>query len=524
MRKPNRQYVSRVKQEALKQIYGEPDSEVQKLPALVELLNKQGHSCKLILKSPNDMLKTISESAKTALSYERKQKIIPSYFDFLMKESINDAILEEIPDDARGKIKTEEEFLIETVGEYKLEELRSENTNVKYLYGILFIPVTSKRLAMAGLMPNVWTGDGAHMYTMGTFLNFVFRDGNHKIHNAATLLAFDNECSESWSCLMQFAIDVYGKQLYQRENARVVADRDKGFDKSFDKFLAPLGVNRFCCSNHMGENISTKFKKDAKGMFLNAVKAATKLSCDTFVDKLPKKLKDSIGQDEKKQMFLAYIGDNTGGLTIHTNNNSESFNNKHRVARGINVVSALKEIMVSDRLSHEKSKIASSVEVEGNFKTLTKGLKGTTWYKERVVHGKALYDQQRIIPLGDLKANVVGGTGTYNVDLRTFKCDCNTFACKHLFGTAQYYNIDIDSFFPEKYKVGYYHQQLKALQEYPPFPSSAAISGLSEFFDNTLSIPIGGKRSRGAPKKGERKRSMKEQVWKENKKRSAIMK
>jgi hypothetical protein len=79
--------------------------------------------------------------------------------------------------------------------------------------------------------------------------------------------------------------------------------------------------------------------------------------------------------------------------------------------------------------------------------------------------------------------------------------------------------IDIDSFFPEKYKVGYYHQQLKALQEYPPFPSSAAISGLSEFFDNTLSIPIGGKRSRGAPKKGERKRSMKEQVWKENKKK-----
>ena len=63
------------------------------------------------------------------------------------------------------------------------------------------------------------------------------------------------------------------------------------------------------------------------------------------------------------------------------------------------MVSALKEIMVSDRRSHEKSKIAFSVELEENLKTLTKGLKGTTWYKERVVHGKALYDQQRIRPV-----------------------------------------------------------------------------------------------------------------------------
>ena len=46
-----------------------------------------------------------------------------------------------------------------------------------------------------------------------------------------------------------------------------------------------------------------------------------------------------------------------------------------------------------------------------------------------------------LIPLGDLKANFVGGTGTYNVDLRNFKCDCNTFACKHLSSTAQYYSI-----------------------------------------------------------------------------------
>ena len=240
MRKPNRQYVSRVKQEALKQIYGEPDKEVKKLLALVEILNKQGHTCKLIFKSPNDMLKTISESAKTALAYEKKQKFIPSFFDFLMKETNKDA-KNEITVDAREMMKTEDNYLIETLGESKVEELRIENSNVNYLYGILFIPVTSKRLAMAGLMPNVLTGDGAHMYSMGTFLNFVFRNGKHNIHNAATLLAFDNESSESWSCLMQFAVDIYGKELFQREMFVLWLIVIRGLTRVLKKFLHHLG-------------------------------------------------------------------------------------------------------------------------------------------------------------------------------------------------------------------------------------------------------------------------------------------
>ena len=71
------------------------------------------------------------------------------------------------------------------------------------------------------------------MYSMGTFLEIVFRDCNHNIHNAATLLAFDNECSASWSCLMNYVGETYGDDFFK--NVRIVADQDKGFNQSFDK-------------------------------------------------------------------------------------------------------------------------------------------------------------------------------------------------------------------------------------------------------------------------------------------------
>ena len=135
-----------------------------------------------------------------------------------------------------------------------------------------------------------------------------------------------------------------------------------------------------------------------------------------------------------------------------------------------------------------------------------------------------MYENQRIVSLGDFKATVQGAKHTYNVDLKAFKCDCNAFGCKHIFATAQFYGIDVESLFPEEYTFGYYRRQMDACGEYPAFPSTAEMSEDSDSFDPNLRIPIGGKRSRGAPKKAERKRPLKEQAMKENKKRSAIMK
>ena len=520
---PTSMYLSRVKSTALKNIYGDPKDVVQKLPALVKVLNDQGHSCKLIFKNQKEMLNTLQQSANTALSYERKEKVKFSYFDVLMKEE--GKIVKNLKsDDVASKVKTVDEYLTETIGASTLQDLRGDTTGIKYLYGIVFIPATSKRLALAQLMPNIWTGDGAHMHSMGTFLNFVFRDGNHNVHNAASMLVFDTECFDSWSVLMKFVVETYGKECFTKGDARFVADRDKGFDKSFELILTPLGVNRFCCSNHIGENIATRFRKNAKLIYSNAVKAPTKDVCDGFINDLPQKLKDSIGDEQKRQMFLSYTGDNTCGLTIHTNNNSEIFNSKHRNARLINVVSALNEIVRCDYESHQRWKMMLTKQLEDPNNTVTKGLKNTTWYKERFKDGTSLMDAQRITPLANLKANVRGAKGNYNVDLKNFKCDCNSFGCKHLFGTAQFYDVDIGSFFPKEYQLAHYRSQFKALGEYPPFPSTAKIAEHSNLFDNTLRIPIGGKRARGAPKKNVRKRSMKERAAKESKKRNAVMK
>jgi hypothetical protein len=195
----------------------------------------------------------------------------------------------------------------------------------------------------------------------------------------------------------------------------------------------------------------------------------------------------------------------------------------------INVVSSVKEVIKSDLASHQKCRKAFLNQVEANtdttVQTVTKGLKQIAWYKERLQYGKILYESQRIVPLGDLKTTVQGGKHTYNVVLKAFKCDCNAFGCKHiLFATAHFYDIDVEYLFPEEYTFDYYRRRMDAFGEYPDFPSTAEMSKDSDSFDPNLRIPIGGKRSRGAPKEAERKRPLKEQAMKENKKRSAIMK
>jgi hypothetical protein len=234
------------------------------------------------------MLYTLEEASKVARSYELKEGIPQTYLEMLLNE--NSKKDEDSIQIEKNKIKSTEEILLETVGEKTLVDLRNPLSTTKYIYGILFIPTTSKRLQMANLMPDTWTGDGAHMNSMGNFLNLVFRDSNHHIHNAASLVVFDTECYDSWKALMGFDVAIYGKEFFINGKLRIVADRDKGFDKAFNAVLKPFGVQRFCCSNHLGENIQKKFKKESKYYFLDAVKAKNKSDCDDWFNKLPDKL------------------------------------------------------------------------------------------------------------------------------------------------------------------------------------------------------------------------------------------
>jgi hypothetical protein len=49
------------------------------------------------------------------------------------------------------------------------------------------------------------------------------------------------------------------KSFFINAKLRIVADRDKRFEKAFNEVLKPFGVTRFCCSNHLGESIQKKF-------------------------------------------------------------------------------------------------------------------------------------------------------------------------------------------------------------------------------------------------------------------------
>ena len=411
--------------------------------------------------------------------------------------------------------------MIEMIGETILNDLKDERSDKSYVHVMMFIPVTSIKMALSGNMPLVWTGDGAHMNSMGTFLSFVFRDLNHNIQCACYGVFFDTECYDTWKEMFEFCIEVFGKEHILNSQMRIVADQDKGFDKSFDEFLPD--VNRFSCSNHLSENIQKRFTKETKSLFLSAVKAPTKESCENFIKQFSK---DVIEEKDKNQMFLSYLGDNTCGLTIHTNNNAESINSKHKLGRQINVVNSLKAIIERDAISHQQHHDELDKQIQnsnGDLNIITKGLKNTHWFKERIDMGRNLCDNQRVHKIDKESFNVLGLQKNYTVHLSKMICDYGAFMCRHILAAAIFDGRNVETLFGDAYSLATYKDQIESSGNYPTFPSSAAVDKHFEKRDNNLCIPVGGKRAKGAPKKNIRKKGARERSIMENKKRKSAM-
>ena len=123
MKKPNEMFISRVRAQALKNIYGDPNEEVQKLPTLESFFNDLGHSCKVLFKEPAHMLNTLEEASKFARKYELKEGIPKSFLDMLWNDdSKNNDDSIQVQD---KRITPNEEILLETVGEKSLVDLMS---------------------------------------------------------------------------------------------------------------------------------------------------------------------------------------------------------------------------------------------------------------------------------------------------------------------------------------------------------------------------------------------------------------
>ena len=171
--------ITRVKTMAFESIYGVPREEVKKVRAYDQLLIEEGHEFKIVTKSRKEMLERLQAVAKTIQFYESKDTDKQSYFNLLMKKR---RIEEPNVMNQGQEVRSIEEFMEKLVGEESINELKSEQCIKKYLHGLMFAPKTTIQMAKAGFMPDTWTGDGAHMFTMGIFLCLVCRDKNHNIH------------------------------------------------------------------------------------------------------------------------------------------------------------------------------------------------------------------------------------------------------------------------------------------------------------------------------------------------------
>jgi hypothetical protein len=95
----------------------------------------------------------------------------------------------------------------------------------------------------------------------------------------------------------------------------------------------------------------------------------------------------------EKKCFCSYIDDNTEGLTIHTNNNAESTNNKHKGGRSFKVSYTIHEMIKRDCVTHNTNRnnlIDYLIKNGGNLNTLTSGLMKSAWYQERHDLGQQL--------------------------------------------------------------------------------------------------------------------------------------
>ena len=213
--------ITRIKSMAFQSIYGLPRDEIKKVGAYGQVLREAGHEFKVVTKSRKEMLERLQGVAKTIQSYEAKDTDKLSYFNLLIKKRRNEQ--PNVTNQCK-EVRSIEEIMEKLVGEESLKELKCEQCVKKYLHGLMFAPKTSIQMAKAGFMPDTWTGDGAHMFTIGIFLCLVCRDKNHNIHCVSYGVFFNTECYDSLAELFKFTHGTYGSYIINKQ--RIVADRD----------------------------------------------------------------------------------------------------------------------------------------------------------------------------------------------------------------------------------------------------------------------------------------------------------
>ena len=248
----NRGYI---RDRALRMLMDSPADAISKLPAIVHLLNKQGHAVKLLTMSPAKMKKVMLEVEKA-----KHEKLVEAY----KKQKKKD------PEKDPGKFDPRK---CDTQCCDDCEE------GTRFVYGFMFIPRTSIALFEASRGQTVFQSDAAHMFIAGTMLERVFQKSGHHTQELAVTFVYDNERYESWDHQYCFQSRLYGSGLNTPYD-RNIGDQDKGMERAYAETFTR--GTKFQCTNHMEDKVRAKGGANAFSLFKAAVQANSKAKCDTL--------------------------------------------------------------------------------------------------------------------------------------------------------------------------------------------------------------------------------------------------
>ncbi len=126
-----------------------------------------------------------------------------------------------------------------------------EHNNYQIIFGILFAPLSSKRIVPC--LQTMIQADAAHL-RLGMFMLYSAYGSmaNSNTSPITFAILFGNKDREGWEHFWQFALDLH--PCLNREIMTIMTDQQKGSKVAIKKVLPDVQI--FHCSKHQADNIT----------------------------------------------------------------------------------------------------------------------------------------------------------------------------------------------------------------------------------------------------------------------------
>lgn len=437
-----------VRTTARQYLYGDPNVNVQFLPALAQKLISLGHHVEIDTVTWEEMKKMALDVARSRHNFAQNKK--PNEDRVPWNVHTWRAILQTKNGVPCGK----------TNGE-RLEERLGTNKQVKFVVGVLFSSSAADQL-----VPNlseVFFADGAHLsWGSSTLYSMYGLTGNKTAINVAHGIQFGNENKKGWLRFFRFVKERHPSIASALKT--VVIDQQKGLIPGLKKLAPAFG---FHCSKHRSDNVQINCGRLAATLFNDAVQCTTAAALERVKTKMRQQLSatameyiNKLQDSEQYPFARVQMGARMYGRSASST--VESMNHANKTARertAVDIFNAIYELASLEQARYNRLQVATHERIHDLAEHA----------REAVIDlglGAQLWDTRKtgvntvMVTKGSAEFNVtLSGNALPDIGESTFfatdACSCGKpsvhhFPCVHMAAAAREFgNIGIEDLVPQ---------------------------------------------------------------------------